>query len=153
MSDDAPQFKLLTDDLSLCWVQVARHYKKLSPFVTCHQKSLDNFLDDFWDYYRELLAYRNSPTPFEQLKLKSQFWDIFSIQTGYEQLDERKKLTLSKISELLLVWEHPELPLHNNPAELAARTIVQRRNISYATQTCEGTKAMDIFMSLVATQE
>jgi hypothetical protein len=77
--------------------------------------------------------------------------EIFGSSSGYEQLDERKKLTLSKISELLLVLEHPELPLHNNPAELAARTIVQRRNISYATQTCEGTKAMDIFMSLVAT--
>jgi hypothetical protein len=43
------------------------------------------------------------------------------------------------------------LPFHNNPAELAARTIVQRRNISYATQTTEGTKAWDTFMSLVAT--
>jgi hypothetical protein len=41
--------------------------------------------------------------------------------------------------------------LHNNPAELAARTMVQRRNISYATQTTEGTKAWDTFMSLVAT--
>ncbi|MCC5604632.1 hypothetical protein [Nostoc favosum] len=40
---------------------------------------------------------------------------------------------------------------HNNPAELAARTMVQRRNISYATQTTEGTKAIDTFMSLVAT--
>jgi hypothetical protein len=50
-----------------------------------------------------------------------------------------------------LVLEYPELPLHNNPAELAARTMVQRRNISYATQTSEGTKAWDIFMSLVAT--
>ena len=29
-------------------------------------------------------------------------------------------------------------PLHNNPAELAARTMVQRRNISYATQTEQG---------------
>ncbi len=29
--------------------------------------------------------------------------------------------------------------------------MVQRRNISYATQTSEGTKAWDIFMSLVAT--
>jgi hypothetical protein len=47
--------------------------------------------------------------------------------------------------------EYPQLPLHNNPAELAARTMVQRRNISYATQTSEGTKAWDIFMSLVAT--
>lgn len=151
VTDDAPQFKLLTDDLSLCWVHEARHYKKLSPFVTCHQKSLDKFLDDFWDYYRELLAYKNSPSGLEKLRLKSQFLEIFGSFSGYEQLDERKKLTLSKISELLLVLEHPELPLHNNPAELAARTIVQRRNISYATQTCEGTKAMDIFMSLVAT--
>lgn len=50
-----------------------------------------------------------------------------------------------------MVLEYPELPLHNNPAELAARTMVQRRNISYATQTSEGTKAWDIFMSLVAT--
>lgn len=151
VTDDAPQFKLLTDDLSLCWVHEARHYKKLSPFVTCHQKSLDKFLDDFWDYYRELLAYKNSTSGLEKLRLKSKFWEIFGSSSGYEQLDERKKLTLSKISELLLVLEHPELPLHNNPAELAARTIVQRRNISYATQTCEGTKAMDIFMSLVAT--
>jgi hypothetical protein len=52
---------------------------------------------------------------------------------------------------LLQVLKHPELPLHNNPAELAARTMVQRRNISYATQTQQGTKAWDIFMSLVAT--
>lgn len=34
---------------------------------------------------------------------------------------------------------------------LAARTMVQRRNISYATQTTEGSKAWDTFMSLVAT--
>jgi len=32
----------------------------------------------------------------------------------------------SKMEELLLVLEHPELPLHN-PAELGARTIVLRR--------------------------
>jgi hypothetical protein len=29
--------------------------------------------------------------------------------------------------------------------------MVQRRNVSYATQTTEGTKAIDTFMSLVAT--
>ncbi|MEG4900254.1 hypothetical protein QUA91_09215, partial [Microcoleus sp. F10-A1] len=81
VTDDAPQFKLLTDDLSLCWVHEARHYKKLSPFVTCHQKSLDKFLDDFWDYYRELLAYKNSPSGLEKLRLKSKFWEIFGTQT------------------------------------------------------------------------
>ncbi|MHC5720913.1 MAG: hypothetical protein ACYTX0_55070, partial [Nostoc sp.] len=80
-----------------------------------------------------------------------EFYQLFDADSGYQQLDERKRLTTAKIKELLLVLEHPELPLHNNPAELAARTMVQRRNISYATQTHEGTKAWDTFMSLVAT--
>lgn len=149
--DDAPQFKLLTNDLALCWIHEARHYKKLSPYVACHQKILDKFLDDFWNYYRDLLTYRDFPTQQLAEKLKSQFLKLFDTPSGYELLDERKKLTSAKVSALLLVLEHPELPLHNNPAELAARTMVQRRNISYATQTTEGTKAWDTFMSLVAT--
>ncbi len=82
-----------------------------------------DFLDEFWVYYRELIAYKNSPSPLDQLKLKFRFWEIFDNTSGYKQLDERKKLTLNKVSELLLVLEHPELPLHNNPAELAARTM------------------------------
>lgn len=149
--DDAPQFKLLTKNIALCWVHEGRHYKKLSPFIACYQKALDKFLDDFWDYYRDLLAYQESPSQQTAEKLLSEFWKLFNTDSGYEQLDERKRLTRLKVSELLLVLEHPELPLHNNPAELAARTMVQRRNISYATQTTEGTQAWDTFMSLVAT--
>lgn len=149
--DDAPQFKLLTDGIALCWVHEGRHYKKLTPYVACHQKALDDFLDDFWNYYRNLLAYKDSPSQQTSEKLRSEFWKLFDTKSGYQQLDERKRLTLLKSSELLIVLEHPELPLHNNPAELAARTMVQRRNISYATQTLEGTQAWDTFMSLVAT--
>lgn len=115
------------------------------------QGKLLEFLGEFWDYYRELVAYRDSPNPDTKQELKSKFWKLFGTETGYKQLDERKKLTAAKESELLLVLSHPELPLHNNPAELAARTMVQRRKISYATQTSEGTKAWDIFMSLVDT--
>lgn len=119
--------------------------------VACHQELLDKFLDDFWVYYRDLLAYRDSASQQAAEKLRSEFCQLFDTDSGYQQLDERKQLTAAKIKELLLVLEHPELPLHNNPAELAARTMVQRRNISYATQTTEGTKAMYTFMSLVAT--
>ncbi len=141
----------MTDDLALCWVHEGRHYKKLSPVVACHQQALDKFLDDFWDYYRDLLAYKDSPSEPGAEKLRSEFDQLFDTDSGYQQLDERKRLTAAKIKELLRVLEHPELPLHNNPAELAARTMVQRRNTSYATQTPEGTKAWDTFMSLVAT--
>ena len=51
------------------------------------------------------------------------FWKLFHTDSGYQQLDGRKQLTLVKISEWLYVLEHPELPLHNNPAELGARTM------------------------------
>ncbi|MEG4229821.1 hypothetical protein QUA49_27280, partial [Microcoleus sp. N9_B1] len=94
---------------------------------------------------------KDAPIPEAALLLKSKFRRLFETPSGYELLDERKQLTATKVSELLRVLEHPELPLHNNPAELAARTMVQRRNISYATQTIEGTRAWDTFMSLVAT--
>ena len=151
LCDDAPQFKLITSDLALCWVHEGRHYKKLSPLVPCHQKLLDNFLERFWQYYRKLLTYRSAPSRDKAHELEMEFWTLFTEKTGYEHLDERKRLTALKVGDLLLVLEHPELPLHNNPAELAARTIVQRRNISYATQTEQGTKAWDIFISLVDT--
>ncbi len=42
--DDAPEFKLVTAWLALCWVHEARHYKKLNPMVAHHQQVLDTFM-------------------------------------------------------------------------------------------------------------
>ena len=123
VSDDAPQFKFLTNSLSLCWVHEGRHYKKLNPVVAYHQQLLELFQDDFWDYYRQLLAYKDDPSPAKAQILRAEFEVLFATETGYQQLDERKGRTSRKIAELLLVLDHPELPLHNNPAELAARTM------------------------------
>ena len=149
--DNAPEFKLLTDELALCWVHQGRHYQKLTPVVDYHQKALEQFLDVSCDYYRDLFAYRDEPTLSTETRLPSEFSRLFGTQSGYQQLERRKRLTAFQISELLLVLDHPELPLHNNPAELAARSMVQRRNISYGTQTAEDTASWDTFMSLVAT--
>jgi len=119
--------------------------------MACNQVILEQFLKDFWDYYRQLLAYKDCPSAEAARELKSKFWQLFDTLSGYELLDEPKQLTAAKASELLRILEHPELPLHNNPAALAARTMVQRRNISFGTQTIEGTQAWATFMSLVAT--
>ncbi|MDQ7089115.1 MAG: hypothetical protein Q9M50_00480 [Methylococcales bacterium] len=43
LADDAPQFKLLTEHLGLCWVHDARHYKKLRPILEIHQQALADF--------------------------------------------------------------------------------------------------------------
>jgi hypothetical protein len=151
LCDDAPQFKLITEALSLCWVHDGRLYKKLEPCIPYHQNLLDAFLDQYWDFYRQLLAYQQHPSMDDHLRLENEFDNLFSTVTGYYALDQRIAKTKDKKSALLMVLDHPEIPLHNNPAELAARTRVRKRVVSFGTRTKEGTKAWDTFMSLSAT--
>ena len=149
--DDAPQFKLVTDDLSLCWIHEGRHYKKLVPHVPYHRQLLDDFLTHYWAFYGQLLVYRGHPTAEDSTRLTSEFDELFSTVTGYDVLDERIAKTRAKKASLLMVLEHPEIPLHNNSAELSARKRVRRRKISFGTRSEDGTKAWDTFATLEAT--
>ena len=76
---------------------------------------------------------------------------LFATVTGYRALDERIAKTQLKKASLLMVLEHPEIPLHNNPAELAARQRVRKRDVSFGRHTPDGAKAGDTFMTLTAT--
>lgn len=55
--------------------------------------------------------------------------------TGYEALDQRIAKTKAKKDNLLRVLAHPEIPLHNNPAELGARQRVRKRDISFGPRS------------------
>jgi len=149
--DDAPQFKLVTDELFLCWIHEGRHYKKLIPHVAYHRQLLDDFQKRYWDFYDQLLVYRGHPTAEDHIRLADKFDELFSTVTGYDALDERIAKTKAKKESLLMVLEHPEIPLHNNSAELAARKRVRRRKISFGTRSEDGTKAWDTFATLQAT--
>lgn len=149
--DDAPQFKLVTDDLSLCWIHEGRHYKKLVPYVPYHRQLLDDFLTHYWAFYGQLLVYRGHPTAEDSTRLTSEFDELFSTVTGYDALDERIAKTRAKKASMLMVLEHPEIPLHNNSAELSVRKRVRRRKISFGTRSEDGTKAWDTFATLEAT--
>jgi hypothetical protein len=149
--DDAPQFNWLTRAMMLCWVHEGRPYKKLTPVVALHRQQLDDFLQRFWEYYDQLLAYRQCPTPEESLHLEADFDKLFATRSGYDELDQRIAKTQVKKASLLLVLKHPELPLHNNPAELAVRQRVRKRDVSFGPRTQDGRKAWDTFMTLAAT--
>ena len=149
--DDAPQFRAITEELALCWIHEGRHFKKLTPYLPQHQAVLATTLTDFWNYYRDLLAYRELPTLEERTRLNARFDTLFGTTTGYQALDQRLALTLDKKPELLLVLEHPELPLHNNPAELGARRRVRKRDVSFGPRSPAGSAAWDTFMTLAAT--
>ena len=152
VSDNAPEYnKIATKDHALCWVHDARYYKKLTPFIVIHQNILNQYLDKYWSFYHELQAYKKAPTQEWAWKLSDAFDVLFTPNTSYEQLNERISKTLEKKQELLLVLRYPEIPLHNNLAELGARKQVRKRDISFHTMTPEGTKNQDAFLTIVQT--
>ena len=151
LCDDAPQFKLLTEYLALCWVHEGRHYKKLSPVVPYNVRRLEGFITRYWEYYRKLLGYKRAPSQEQSACLSEEFDRLFSTETGYDALDERIAKTKAKKENMLLVLKYPELPLHNNASELAARQQARKRDVSLHTIVPDGTRANDTFLSIVET--
>lgn len=149
--DDAPQFNLIAIHKSLCWVHEGRHFKKLNPYVPLHRKILDDFLEQFWDYYQLLLEYKQAPTFEKALQLSKAFDALFITKTGYDELDKRIAKTFAKKEALLLVLNFPFLPLHNNPAELGARVQARMRDINLHTVSENGTKSKDTFATIFQT--
>jgi hypothetical protein len=151
LCDDAPQFTALTAELALCWIHEFRHYKKLVPRFCHHVTLLQAFGEQFWKLYHDLLDYRTHPDAVQATVLQARFDQLFAVSSGYQQLDEQKQRTLNKREQLLLVLSHPEILLHNNPAELGARQRVRKRDVSLQARTSDGIAAWDTFQTLVAT--
>jgi hypothetical protein len=149
--DDAKQFKLVTDELALCWIHDGRHYQSLEPCVPQHRQLLEAFREKYWDYYRQLRAYQQAPTPGQAARLRDQFDGLFSTVTGYDVLDQRIAKTKANQEHLLMVLKHPEIPLHNNPAELDARRRVRKRVVSYGPRSEQGVKGWDTLQTLFGT--
>ncbi|MCO5382303.1 MAG: transposase [Methanosarcina barkeri] len=151
LSDDARQFKQIAYHHALCWIHDGKNYKKLRPIVPYHKEKLEAFLDRYWDFYGELCEFRENPDSEIAKQLSTKFDQVFSTITGYEKLDERICKTKENKEHLLKVLILPEIPLHNNAAELAARAKVRKRDVSLQTKTDEGTRANDTFMTIVQT--
>ena len=151
VADDAAQLRGITPELSLCWIHDGRHYTKLIPQFACHRKALQRFRKQYWDYYRELLAYRVAPSPEEAERLDAAFDTLFGEDTAWVDLETCIARTRANKEKLLRVLVHPELPLHNNPAELAARRRVRKRDVSFGPRSPAGMRAWDTFQGLAET--
>jgi hypothetical protein len=151
LSDAAPQYKKLTEEQALCWIHDGRDYTKLVPVVPFHKKELQDFRRQYWTYYGKLLQFKLDPSQEKAEKLSAEFDALVSTKTNYEALNELITKTKEIKSELLLTLKYPEIPLHNNAAELGAREQVRKRDVSLHTMTEEGTKANDTFSTIVQT--
>jgi hypothetical protein len=148
ISDDAKEFYHLTAMQALCWIHVARHFDKLQPILAVHQNKLDQFYSQLWEFYQKLKQYKSDPVLALKQSLEDEFDCIFAPTTGYDELDKKIALTAANKAKLLLVLEHPEIPLHNNPAELAVRELVIKRKVSIGTRSLKGTRAWETFMTI-----
>jgi hypothetical protein len=151
VSDDAAQFKLLAFLHALCWVHMERHVARLIPLTAEERAAHESTRDAIWDYYQRLKAYRESPTPARRARLETDFDRLFLNETGWPELNDVLRKIHGKKSELLLVLDHPEIPLHNNLSENDIRQYVKKRKISAGTRSDAGRRCRDTFLSLKTT--
>jgi len=155
LSDDAPEYGMIASQRhGLCWIHDGRNYKKLVPKIDVHRDILEQVQGEYWTFYNQLLDFKEL-APTEQVLQKQilleEFERIFSQQTDYFQVNTCLQRTYKNKIKLLAVLDNPALPLHNNAAELAARRVVRKRDISLHTWSTKGTQVRDAFMSLVQT--
>ena len=151
ISDDAKQFMFIAAYHALCWLHEIRHYRKLNPVLEYHRAQLHTFLTEIWEFYELLKEYKKQPSKQQKIVLEQIFDKLFSTETGYQELDERIQLTKKKKKKLLLVLTYPQIPLHNNPAEIALRELVIKKRISYGTRSENGKTAWENMMTIMDT--
>jgi hypothetical protein len=151
VSDNAKQFQVLGFLNSLCWIHAVRHVDELVPESELQRSAHERTLTAIWKYYRRLKAYRKAPTPQRRTQLERDFAPLFGSKTGWPELN----VVLGRIGEnresLLLVLDHPEIPLTNNLSERDIREYAKKRKISAGTRSDLGRRCRDTFLSLKKT--
>jgi hypothetical protein len=149
VSDDAGQFNVLLH--ALCWIHANRAIDKIIPFSDQAEKDLSTVKDQVWLLYEGLKLYKRNPKLKNKKRLEDMFDKIFSNKTSSATLNTVLKRIYKNKSELLLVLDRPDIPLHNNGAENAIREYVKKRKISGSTRSESGRRCRDTFTSLKKT--
>ena len=149
MSDYAGQFNILLH--GLCWVHSERLIHTLLPLNEGHREDIAKIRGELWDFYAALKYYKDQPIPAQKETLGTRFDAIFSQKTRYELLNQALKRIPKNKSELLLVLERPEIPLHTNGSERDIRDYVKKKKVSGGTRSTTGRRCRDTFASLKKT--
>ncbi|NTV34780.1 MAG: transposase [Deltaproteobacteria bacterium] len=149
VSDDAGQFNVLRH--ALCWIHAERSINKIIPMSENAKEDLERVREQLWKLYEELKGYKANPQLAEAERLSHRFDEIFTTQTHSASLNKALKRIYNNKSELLLVLQNPEIPLHNNLSENAIREYVKKRKISGGTRSEAGRRSRDTFASLKKT--
>lgn len=155
LSDDAGEYtRIGRQGHALCWIHDARNYRKLIPRIDVHKAIHREVLDKYWEFYAKLNAYRKTSCEQQELlkpELEQEFEVLFNQSTDYFQINQCLQRTYANKQKLLAVLDNPALPLHNNAAEIGARRVVRKRDISLHTWSEKGTHIRDAYMTIAQT--
>lgn len=129
---------LLVSINALCILHEIRLFEKLIPYFDYHIEILNRKIEELWDIYDALKAYRLDPKSEIKTEIKEMFDEVLIEKTGYSDLDHRMDLTYAKKKELLVCLEYPEVPPENNCAERGLRHAVTIRKISGGSRSKQG---------------
>jgi hypothetical protein len=149
LSDDAGQFDV--GQHALCWVHAERLVHRLDTFNDAHRDAQTRVRGKIRDFYADLKAYQGKPGKRQARSLRARFDRIFLGRTGFVTLDRLLARLHANKTELLMVLERPEIPLHTNGSENDIRCQVTRRKISAGTRSEVGRDCRDAFLSLAKT--
>ena len=149
VSDDAGQFNV--GQHGLCWVHAERLVHKLDTFTDEHRAAQAAVRALIWQFYRDLKAYRCAPAAPRKAALAAEFDRIFTLKTGFVTLDRLLARLHANKTELLMVLQRPEIPLHTNGSENDIRCQVTRRKVSGGTRSDTGRDCRDTFLALAKT--
>src|SRR6202007_2357367 len=149
VSDDAGQFKV--GPHGLCWVHAERLVHKLDAFTDENRAAQASVRELIWKFYADLKAYRVAPTKQRKAALRAGFDRIFTRTTGFATLDRLLARLNANKSELLMVLDRPDIPLHTNGSENDIRCHVTRRKVSDGTRSDIGRDCRDAFLGLAKT--
>jgi hypothetical protein len=149
ISDDAGQFDFGRH--GLCWVHAERLVHRLDTFTHSQRAAQQRLRARIWWFYGDLKHYKTDPSPRRRAELRARFDRIFKQPTGFASLDRLLARLHSKKPELLLVLDHPQIPLHTNGSENDIRCQVTRRKISGGSRSDIGRDCRDAFLSLAKT--
>lgn len=149
VSDDAGQFRVGTH--ALCWVHAERLLQKLMPATPRQMEQVETIRELVWLFYKLLKDYQRKPSRRAAHALEIRFDRIFSIRTGYGDLDKLLSRLKRRKVELLRVLERPETPLNTNASERDLRGFVVKRKISGGTVSRDGRQARDSMLGLMKT--
>lgn len=149
VSDDAGQFRV--GNHALCWVHAERLLQKLMPATPRQVRLVETVRDLMWRFYRALKSVKRTPSPGLAAAFHERFSRIFSLRSGYDDLDKLSARLARRKDELLKVLDRPDIPLHTNASENDLRSFVTKRKISGGTVSRHGRVARDTMLGLMKT--